>query len=64
MKTLGFTQIREGIGLTHRGILGTYTTNFKNKLCKFEGRAWLTKAGGTIYQRHYISGEELTRLLI
>ena len=28
MKSFGFTQIREGIGSTHRGILGTYTTNF------------------------------------
>ena len=25
-----FTRIREGIGSTHRGILGTYTTNFQS----------------------------------
>ena len=28
MKSFGFTQIKEGIGSTHQGILGTYTTNF------------------------------------
>ena len=28
MKTFGFTRIREGVGSTHQGILGTYTTNF------------------------------------
>ena len=28
MKSFGFTQIREGVGSTHRGILGTHTTNF------------------------------------
>ena len=28
MKSFGFTQIREGVGSTHRGILGTDTTNF------------------------------------
>ena len=28
MKSYGFNQIREGVGSTHRGILGTYTTNF------------------------------------
>src|SRR3954464_1458872 len=27
-----FTRIREGIGSTHRGILGTYTTNFRIKI--------------------------------
>ena len=29
MKTFEFTQFREGICSTHRGILGTYTTNFR-----------------------------------
>ena len=28
MKSFGFRQIREGVGSTHRGILGIYTTNF------------------------------------
>ena len=28
--TFEFTQNREGIGSTHRGILGTYIINFKN----------------------------------
>ena len=28
MKTFKFTHIKEGIGSTHQGILGTYTTNF------------------------------------
>ena len=58
-----FTRIREGIGSTSRGILGTYTTNFRIKIYQLKSRAWLTKAEHTIYQRHYISGGELTRLL-
>ena len=53
----GFTQIREGIGSNHWGILGTYTTNFRRKYHQLESRAWLTKAGDTIYQRHYVSEE-------
>ena len=28
MKTSELTHIKEGIGSTHQGILGTYTTNF------------------------------------
>ena len=28
MKTFEFTHIKESIGSTHQGILGTYTTNF------------------------------------
>ena len=32
MKTLGFKQIREGVGSTHRGILGTFPTNFRSKI--------------------------------
>ena len=28
MESFGFTRIREGVGSTHQGILGTYTTNF------------------------------------
>ena len=28
MKSFGFTRIREGVGSTHQGVLGTYTTNF------------------------------------
>ena len=62
MKTFGFTQIKEGIGSTHRGILGTYTTNFgvNNTSSKVEH---CSKADDTIYQRHYISKGRLTRLL-
>ena len=29
MKSFGFTQIKEGIGSTHRGIVETYTTSFR-----------------------------------
>ena len=29
MKSSGLAQIREGVGSTHRCILGTYTTNFR-----------------------------------
>ena len=29
MKSFGFTRIREGVGSTHQGILGTYTKNFR-----------------------------------
>ena len=56
MKTVGFPQIKEGIGLTHRGILGTYTTNFgvNNTSSKVEHgcqneRIQFTK--GIMYQR-------------
>ena len=52
-----FTRIREGIGSTRRGILGTYTTNFRIKIYQLESRAWLTKADDRIYQRHYVSGQ-------
>ena len=38
-----FTRIREGIGSTRRGILGTYTTNFRIKIYQLESRAVLTK---------------------
>ena len=62
MKSFRFTQIKEGIGLTHQGILGTYTTNFgvNNTSSKVEH---CSKADDTIYQRHYIPVERLTRLL-
>src|SRR3954471_8076942 len=53
-----FTRVREGIGSTCRGILGTYTTNFRIKIYHLESRAWLTKADDRTYQRHYVSGEE------
>ena len=55
MKSFGFTQIKEGIGSTHQGILGTYTTSFKSKYHQLESRAWLAKGEDTIYQRHYVS---------
>ena len=35
--------VREGIGSTHRGILGTYTTNIRSNYHQLESRAWLTK---------------------
>ena len=63
MKTFEFTHIKEGIGSTRQGIVETYTTSFNSKLYKLESRAWLTKAEDTIYQRHYVSEERLTRLL-
>ena len=59
-----FTRIREGIGSTHRGILGTYTTNFSVRIYQLESRACLAKADDRIYQRHYVSGEELKDLRI
>ena len=59
--TFEVTQIKEGIGSTHQGILGTYTTSFKSKYHQLESRAWLTKGEDTIYQRHYVSEKELTR---
>ena len=52
-----FTWISEGIGSTRRGILGTYTTNFRIKIYQLESRAWLTKADDRIYQRQYVSGQ-------
>ena len=62
MKTFEFTQIKEGIGSTHRGIVETYTTTsgVDNTSLKVEH---CSKADDTIYQRHYISEERLTRLL-
>ena len=55
------TVFREGIGSTHQGILGTYTTSFKSKYHQLESRAWLAKGEDTIYQMHYVSEKELTR---
>ena len=56
-----FTRIREGVGSTHQGILGTYTTNFGVNITssKVDHRS---KADDTIYQRHYIPMERLIRL--
>ena len=61
MKSFGFTQIKEGIGSTHQGNLETYATNFgvNNTSSKVEH---CSKADDTIYQRHYIPMERLTRL--
>ena len=63
MKTLGFTRIREGIGSTHRGILGTYTTNLKSNITQARRQSMVEKAEDTIYQRNYVSEERLKRLL-
>ena len=60
-KTFGFTQIKEGIGSTHQGILGTYTTNFGVNITSSKVE-YCSKADDTIYQRHYIPMERLTRL--
>ena len=62
-KTFGFIRFGEGIGSTHRGFLGTYSTNFRSKQHKLESREWLTKGEDTIYQRHYVSGKELHEVL-
>ena len=56
---MGSHDFREGIGSTHRGILGTYTASFKSKYHQLESRAWLAKSGNRIYQWHYVSGKEL-----
>ena len=62
MKTLGFPQIKEGIGSTHRGILGTYTTS---SIVNTHARkqSMVGQAEDTIYQRHYVSEDRLTGLL-
>ena len=62
MRTLGFTRIREGVGSTHQGILGTYTTNFGVNITSSKVEH-CTKADDTIYQRHYVSKGRFTRLL-
>ena len=63
MKTLRFTSIKEGIGSTHRGILGTYTTNLRSNITPARRQSMVEKADDTIYQRHYVSEGRLTRLL-
>ena len=50
MKIFGFTQIKEGICSTHRGILETYTTTFNSKYHQLKSRAWLAKSENRIYQ--------------
>ena len=64
MKTLGFTQIRDGIGSTYRGILGAYTTNFRSKQHKLESRAWLTKGEDTITKGIMYLGKNLMRFFV
>jgi len=44
VKTLGFTWIKEGIGPTHRGILGTYTTNSTSKITQARRQSMVEKA--------------------
>ena len=61
MKTFEFTHIKEGIGSTHQGILGTYTTNFGVNITSSK-EEHCAKTDDTIYQRHYIPMERLTRL--
>ena len=62
MKTFEFTHTMEGIGSTHQGILGTYTTNFGVNITSSK-EEHCSKTDGTIYQRHYVSEEKLTGLL-
>ena len=61
MKTLGFKAIGEGTGSTHRGILGTYSTNFRSKQHQLESRAWLTKGEDTITKGIMYLGKNFTR---
>ena len=56
------TVFREGIGSIHRGILETYTSNFKSKITSSKVE-YGYQAEDTNYQRHYISMEMITRLL-
>ena len=62
MKTSEFTHINEGIGSTHQGILGTYTTNFGVNVTSSK-EEHCSKTDDTIYQRHYVSEKRLTSLL-
>ena len=63
VKTFGFTRIKEGIGSTHQGLLGIYTTNFESNDHQLESRAWFAKSENRIYQWHYVSGKELLEVL-
>ena len=62
MKIFKFTHIMKGIGSTHQGILGTYTTNFGVNITSSK-EEHCSKTDDTIYQMHYISGKQLTRIL-
>jgi len=62
VKIFEFTHIKEGIGSTHQGILGTYATNFGVNITSSK-EEHCSKTDDTIYQRHYIPVERLTRLL-
>ena len=55
------TVFREGIGSIHRGILETYTSNFKSKITSSKVE-YGYQAEDTIYQRHHVSKEKLTSL--
>ena len=57
MKTFGFTWIKEGIGSSHRGILGTNTTNSTSKITQAQRQSMVEKTEDTIYQRLYVSEE-------
>ena len=52
---------RAGIGSTHRGILGTYTTSFNRKYHQLRNKAWLRKqriqfTKGIMYPRKRLTG--------
>ena len=60
MKTFEFTHIKEGIGSTHRGTLGTYTTTTR-VTHKLESKARLAKqrsefAKDVMYPRKDLQG--------
>ena len=57
MKTFKFTHIKEGIGSTHRGIVGTYNTTFRSNKHRLESRAWLKKQRIQLPKALYIRGK-------
>ena len=62
MKTFEFTHLKEGIGSTHQGILGTYTTNFGVNITSSK-EEHCSKSDDTIYQRHQVSEEKAHKLI-
>ena len=63
VKTSEFTHIKEGIGSTHQGILGTYTTNFGVNITSSK-EEHCSKADDTIYQRHYVTPQNFDLVLL
>ena len=50
-------KIRKGIGSTHQGLLGTYTTNIKITSPAHK-QSMVGRLECRIYQWHYVSGKE------